>query len=64
MQDCCPIGSNLGNVSKQAKLYNLIKSLAPTKLVIGAETPHFAPFYTESRILCQARLGTNINKNC
>ena len=34
--DCCPIGPNLGNVSKQAKLYNYIKSLAPHKLVVGA----------------------------
>jgi hypothetical protein len=30
--DCCPRNVNIGNVSKQAKLYNLIKSLAPTKL--------------------------------
>lgn len=34
--DCCPIGSNLGNVSKQAKLYNLVKSHVPTKIIAGA----------------------------
>ena len=34
--DCCPVAANLGNVSLQAKLYNLLKEQDPYHIVAGA----------------------------
>ena len=36
----CPVDENLGNVTVQARLYNLIKSLDPYHLVSGAVQCH------------------------
>lgn len=34
--DCCPLNSNIGNVTLQAKLYNLVKSIDGYHLTTGA----------------------------
>ena len=34
--DCCPLDENVGNITLQAKFYNLIKSIDPYHLTTGA----------------------------